>query len=168
MKFSALCLLLCGFLSAAHSQTAITDAAPAGTGDSDAHWRVLISPYTYHYTYDPKHRPVYMIGLERQRDDGWIWGGAYFHNSFGQPSAYGYVGKRFNYLTGVEPLFVQVTGGVLYGYKAPYNDKVPFDRNGWSPGAVLSVGWQITPTWSAQLNFLGNAALMFQFSADLN
>jgi hypothetical protein len=44
---------------------------------------------------------------------------------------------------------------------------VPLNYKGWSPGAVLSVGWQLTPTWSGQLNFLGNSALMFQFSADL-
>jgi len=33
-------------------------------------------------------------------------------------------------------------------------------------GLVASLGWQITPTWSGQVNVLGNSALMFQFSAD--
>jgi len=32
---------------------------------------------------------------------------------------------------------------------------------------VLSVGWQFTPAYSAQLNVLGNSALMFQVSMDL-
>jgi hypothetical protein len=28
------------------------------------------------------------------------------------------------------------------------------------------VGWQFTPRYSAQVDLLGNSALMFQFSAD--
>ena len=31
---------------------------------------------------------------------------------------------------------------------------------------LASLGWQFTPMWSAQVNVLGNSALMFQFSAD--
>ena len=128
---------------------------------------MLASPYTYHYTYNPAHTRVYVLGLERQRADGLMFGGSLFRNSFGQPSAYGYVGQRFDRMLGVDQLFGQLTGGILYGYKAPYENKVPLNYKGWSPGAVLSVGWQLTPTWSGQLNFLGNSALMFQFSADL-
>jgi hypothetical protein len=160
MKISALGLLLC-------AATTVARAQPATTITAADYWRVMASPYTYHYSNDPNHRDVYMIGLEKQRIDGWVWGGSYFRNSFGQPSAYGYVGKRFTNFTDYEPLFAQLTGGILYGYKEPYNRKVPLNYKGWSPGAVLSVGWQFTPMWSGQLNFLGNSALMFQLSADL-
>ncbi len=135
--------------------------------DSGDGWRVLASPFTYHYTYSPDHTRVYALGLERQRADGLVLGGSLFKNSFGQPSAYVYAGQRFDKLLGVDQLFSQLTGGILYGYKEPYNKKVPLDYKGWSPGAVLSLGWQFTPTWSGQLNFLGNSALMFQLSADL-
>ena len=139
-----------------------------GSGwETGSHWRVMYSPYTYHYTYDPLHAYVYMWGLERQRADGFVFGGSAFRNSFGQPSVYAYVGQRFEKLAGVEPLFVQLTGGLLYGYKEPYENKVPLNHNGFSPGAVVSLGWQFTPVLSAQLNFLGTAALMFQISADL-
>ena len=124
------------------------------------------SAYTYHYSNDPNHRHVVMLGVEKQRPDDIIIGGSYFTNSFGQPSLYVYGGKRFNGLTRYEPLFVQVTGGLLYGYKPPYDKKVPLNYKGFSPGAVVSVGWQFTPMYSGQLNFLGNSALMFQFSAD--
>jgi hypothetical protein len=178
MKFVALILSfsLCG-VTAAHSQTsastssAPTEASPALPVPSDAApsgdiWRVMMSPYTLHYSYSPDHKNVYMVGLEHQNADGLVLGGSYFTNSFGQPSAYVYVGWRFDKFTPFEPLFAEVTGGLLYGYKPPYEDKVPFNHNGYSPGAVLSVGWQFTPMFSAQLNFLGNSALMFQFSAD--
>ena len=34
------------------------------------------------------HKPVVLFGMERERPDGIVWGGAIFSNSFGQPSAY--------------------------------------------------------------------------------
>ncbi len=135
--------------------------------DNASFWRVTASPYTYHYSRDPDHTHVYMLGTERQRADGFMFGGTLFQNSFGQPSAYLYVGQRFEGLMGVAPLFAHVTGGLLYGYREPYQNKVPLNYKGFSPGIVPSLGWQFTPVLSAQLNFLGNSALMFQFSADL-
>ncbi len=129
-------------------------------------WRVMVSPYTYHYSQDPDHRDVYMLGVERQRADGMLVGASYFRNSFGQPSAYLYGGKRYDNIFSQERLFAQLTVGLLYGYKEPYENKVPFNHNGYSPGAVASLGWQFSPSYSAQLNFLGNSALMFQLSAD--
>lgn len=136
----------------------------AGSGDN---WRLMLSPYTYHYFRDPAHRPVHMIGLERQRTDGIVWGGTYFSNSFGQPSAYIFGGEHLTDWSAYPQLFAEWTAGLLYGYKGQYANKVPLNHNGFSPGLVLSVGWQFTPTYSAQFNVLGNSALMFQFSADL-
>lgn len=127
----------------------------------------MASPYTFHYSRDSAHRPVRMIGLERQRTDGIVWGGTFFSNSFGQPSVYVYGGERLNGWSEFDQLFAQWTAGVLYGYKGEYKDKVPLNYNGFSPGLVLSVGWQFTPSYSAQVNVLGNSALMFQVSIDL-
>lgn len=138
--------------------------AAALSGDT---WRLMVSPYSFHYSRDPAHRPVRMIGLERQRADGYVWGGTYFSNSFGQPSAYLYGGERLNNWSAYPQLFAQWTVGVLYGYKGEFKDKVPLNHGGFSPGAVLSLGWQFTPAYSAQFNVLGNSALMFQVSIDL-
>lgn len=168
-----LTLVIACFNTAAHSQAMAPIGATPGTPDSSPVvaptgdlWRVMVSPYTYHYSYNPEHRPVYMIGLERQYAGGFVVGGSWFRNSFGQPSAYVYAGRRFDHVGGYASPFVQLTGGVLYGYKPPYENKVPLNHNGFSPGAVLSLGWQFTPMYSAQVNVLGNSALMFQFSAD--
>ena len=150
------------FTTDVHAQApAAVEAAPSGDI-----WRVMGSAYTFHFSRNPNHRHVYMLGLEKQDADKIIVGGTAFTNSFGQPSAYLYVGQRFDKLTSHDPLFVQVTAGLLYGYKPPYEKKVPLNYKGFSPGAVLSVGWQFTPMVSAQVNFLGNSALMFQVSAD--
>lgn len=129
-------------------------------------WRLVGSPYTYHFSPDPDHRHVYMLGLVRQRADGLIVGGTAFRNSFGQPSAYVYLGQRFDRMAGIECLFAEVGGGLLYGYKPPYDHKVPLNHRGFSPGLVPSLGWKLAPGVAAQLNFLGTAALMFQFSVD--
>lgn len=156
----------CFTTTAAHPQAAEPAAAAPDTMPADGTWRVIASPYTYHYSYNPEHRHVYMIGLERQYAGGFVMGGSWFRNSFGQPSAYVYAGRRFDHVGGYASPFVQLTGGLLYGYKPPFENKVPLNRNGFSPGAVLSLGWQFTPMYSAQVNVLGNSALMFQFSAD--
>lgn len=180
MKFlaSTFALVFGGMAAAAHSQTASSTASlPAATTAATATatpeavpagdiWRVMVSPYTWHYHYSADHRSVYMLGLEKQRADGLVVGGSWFRNSFGQPSAYVYAGHRFRNFTPYEPLFAQLTAGVLYGYKPPFENKVPLNHNGFSPGAVLSVGWQFTPMISTQVNFLGNSALMFQVAAD--
>jgi hypothetical protein len=133
--------------------------------DSGSQWRLMASNYTYHFSHDPEHHHVYMLGLQRERADGLLLGGTVFRNSFGQPSAYLYVGQRFDQVAGVDALFGQLTGGLLYGYKPPYERKVPLNYQGFSPGIVPGLGWKFTPALSAQLNFLGNSAVMFQLSA---
>ena len=133
------------------------------------YWRLTASPYTAHFhkDNDGEHEPIYMIGLERQFRSGWLVGGTYFSNSFGQPSAFVYVGERINNFTRFDKLFAQWTAGILYGYKEPYEDKVPFNYKGFSPGVVVALGWQFTREFSVQANLLGTAGMMFQLSIDL-
>ena len=143
-----------------------TVAAPAAeTARVDDVWRLMYSPATYHYSRDPDHRYVWMVGIERERPNGVVSGFTYFSNSFGQPSAYAYVGQRLTDFSEWNRLYAQWTAGLIYGYKAPFDDKVPLNYKGFSPGLVLTVGWQLTPAVSTQVNVLGNSALMFQVSA---
>lgn len=168
MKVHSLSICLCAALLApavTWAQNAASATQPAAEAAGPI-WRVMASPYTYHWSRDPDHRDVYMIGLERQGVDKVVWGGSYFRNSFGQPSGYLYGGKRYDNIFSQDKLFAQWTVGLLYGYKPPYDHKVPLNHNGFSPGAVFSLGWQFSPTYSAQVNVLGNSALMFQVSAD--
>jgi len=161
MKLTSLLLALGAMCAVAPAM-----AQSSSSEEQGVIWRLGMSPYTYHWSRDPDHRDVYMIGLERQNADKVVWGASYFRNSFGQPSGYLYGGKRYDSIFSYDKLFAQWTVGLLYGYKPPYDHKVPLNHNGYSPGAVLSLGWQFTPTYSAQVNVLGNSALMFQFSAD--
>jgi hypothetical protein len=57
-----------------------------------------------------------------------------FSNSFGQPSAYAFAGQRYLDPFGFENWYLQWTAGLLYGYVGEYEDKVPLNYKGFSPG----------------------------------
>jgi hypothetical protein len=132
--------------------------------DDPGSYRLMVSPITGHFRPSPEHKHVYALGLERQRDDGRIVGAAYFRNSFGQPSAYVYVGHHFEGVFGVPQWNAQWSAGLLYGYVGKYKNKVPLNVNGFSPGALISTGWQFTKSTSVELHMLGDAAVMLQLS----
>ncbi len=130
--------------------------------------RLIASPYTLHWSPSENHRPTWMFGAEKQYAGGLVLGAAYFSNSFGQDSATIYRGRRLNNWSSYDKLYAQWTAGLMYGYKPPYNDEVPLNFRGFSPLVVLSLGWQFTPKYAMQLNALGTAAVMFQFSMEMN
>ncbi len=158
---AGLALGLCAALAAPASaqQQSSSPLIPTETA-----WELTVAPYVYHFSNDPNHKYAWLIGLERQRADGWLWGGAYFSNSFGQESGTAYVGYIWNNLFNQPALYAKLAAGIMYGYVAPYEDKVPFNHNGWSPMVVPTAGWRFTPTDAVQLSLLGTAGLMFSYS----
>jgi hypothetical protein len=141
---------------------------PKDAPENDAYWRLTFSPLAVHYHYEPTHRYVWGVGVERQRADDWLAGLAYFRNSFGQPSGFAYVGKRYPGLFGNEQVFGQLSGGILYGYRGEYKNEVPYNHHGFSPGAMASLGWQFDRNRAVTVHFLGTAAFMVQLSYDLH
>jgi hypothetical protein len=130
--------------------------------------QVQVSPFTYHYTYDEKHRQVQMVGLERERVNGKLDGITFFTNSFGQPSVYLYPwGDTYHNLGGYPSLTFKWTAGLLYGYVEPYENKVPLNYKGFSPGAIVALAYEFKPGWSAQIDLLGTAAMMFQLNMQI-
>jgi hypothetical protein len=151
---SLLAVLTCGAFLNIPGRTAY--ALEDGTRES-----IFVSPYTKHYNYNPAHRPVWLVGLEQQLSDNSLRGAAFFSNSFGQESLYLFPwGGRFDNTFGVNGLYVKWTAGFIYGYKAPYEDKVPFNHRGISPAVIPSVGYQVNNDWSAEAYLLGKAAFM--------
>lgn len=151
----------CGLAAAPSAVLAQQEESMLG---GPGHWRLALSPYTLHFNPSDEHRPVWAIGVERQADTGWLYGGSYFSNSFGQPSGYIYLGQRYEQLFDRPPLYFQWSAGLLYGYRGKYKNKVPLNYNGFSPGALVSLGWEFTHQSAGQLNLLGDAGLMFQYS----
>jgi hypothetical protein len=135
------------------------------------HWELAIAPFALHWSYNSEHRNVYLLGLDRVSPgapswsgaDATFWGFAAFTNSFGQPSAYAYGGYRWDGLFGLPALYLKVTGGILYGYKGEYKDKVPLNHNGFSPAIIPAIGYRLTPNDSLQVGMLGTAGLIFSY-----
>jgi hypothetical protein len=121
------------------------------------------SPYTHHFSNNPEHKKVVLVAIDEQLPGDRLCGISFFSNSFGQPSVYVYAGQQFNNLWGVPKLYAKVTGGIMYGYVSPYENKVPLNHNGFSPAIIPTVGYKLTPHDSVQLKFLGTAALMFSY-----
>ena len=141
----------------------------ASVSSSDAneryHWELSVSPYTLHWKHDPDHRRVGLIGIERHDTaDNSLWGFSVFPNSFGQPSAYAYYGHQWNGIAGHDPLYFKLSGGIIYGYKGEYADKVPFNHKGFAPVLIPAVGYRFTPRDAVQAAVLGTAGEMFSYN----
>ena len=132
-----------------------------------ARWRAVIGPFAVHYSSSGDHKPVVLFGMEHERTDGILWGGAVFTNSFGQPSAYVFGGQRLYGWSPWAPMYAEWSAGLLYGYVGEYQHKVPLNYQGFSPGLVAGVGWQFTPRYAGQVNALGTSGLMFLISVEL-
>jgi hypothetical protein len=153
------CIVLAAFLTCAWTARAdvFTD------GDQVM---LQIGPYVYHRNKEPYHNSQPMLfGVEWESASRWELGASYFKNSFYQPSVYIYAGKRWFLGSGDNGFFVKLTGGPLYGYKDPYEDKVPLNSNGLGLAIIPAIGYQYQRA-NAQLVILGTAAVMLSFGYD--
>lgn len=120
-------------------------------------WRFQTSLYTHHWSEDPDHNNTQkLIDFEFETTKKWSYGFAWFDNSFGQPSQYLYAGYYWD-LFGTEWAYVKVTGGLLHGYKEPFEDKIPFNGLGIAPAIVPSIGVRYKRVFT-ELQILGGAA----------
>lgn len=128
---------------------------------------VQAAPDVIHYSNDPDHADhSWLVGLEWQSAENWLGGAAYFNNSFDQKSQYIYFGKVWPVEAVNENLYVKLTGGLLLGYKKPYENKIPINWDGVGLGALPAIGYKFGDA-SIQINFLGTAGVMFTFGYDL-
>jgi len=138
--------------------------APQADRTPSEYWVLTLSPYTYHWSYDPQHAHVILAALERHRADESFAGLSLFRNSFGQPSAYAFYGWRWNNIVPHNPaLYAKLSLGVIYGYLPPYEDKVPLNYHGFSPGIIPALGYRLNRNDALQINILGNAGLTFSY-----
>ena len=134
-------------------------------GDGD---RVMLEfgPYVAHWVDNDSHNQwPRLVGVEWESGSHWLGGAAFFRNSYYQNAAYLYAGKRW-FLDRVNPnLYVKLTAGVVYGYKDPYEDRLPVNDNGYGLGIVPALGYQLGRA-NAQIVFLGTAGAAFTFGYD--
>lgn len=134
------------------------------------HVFVQYNPYSVHFHPSPEHvNHNHLINLEYQRmgetrlfgDTGrHLIGYAWFKNSFGQPCWYAYYGREWDLDQWIPLTYAKVSAGILHGYDDQYKNKIPFNKYGYAPGIVPSIGvrWHDI---SAEAIILGFNGLMF-------
>jgi len=121
-------------------------------------WYIFTSLYTKHFDPDPDHvNNQKALGIETQMKNNWVIGVAAFDNSFGQPSQYLYTGYKWD-LFGSRLWYFKLTGGLLHGYKEPYEDKIPLNGLGIAPAILPTLGFQYK-FFVTEVNLAGTAAL---------
>ena len=121
-------------------------------------WRFSTSLYTKHWDPDPEHvNNSKLLGIEFETTNRWIYGFAHFDNSFGQPSQYLFAGYSWP-LFSKDWAYFKVTGGLLHGYKEPYEDKIPLNKLGIAPAIVPAFGLRYKRVYT-ELQILGTAAV---------
>lgn len=73
-----------------------------------------------------------------------------------------YGGKRWFIPPVSENLYVKVAGALVYGYRKPYENKLPINHDGYGLAIVPAVGYQFGRA-NVQLVFLGSAAAVVTF-----
>ena len=134
------------------------DTSTQSSGWSVDRWYIFTSIYTLHTDPEPEHvNNQKMLGIEAQMTNNWLFGFASFDNSFGQRSEYLYAGYKWA-LFRSEHWYFKLTGGLLYGYKEPYEDKIPLNGLGIAPIILPVLGFRYK--WFAtEVSFAGTAAL---------
>src|SRR5690606_35605318 len=113
------------------------------------------------WRFDEEHRQVMLVSLSRLLPDQRLCGAALFTNSFGQPSAYAYMGKTWHDLVPGRPqIYATLTAGIIYGYVGEYKDKVPLNVGGFAPAIIPSVGYRFHRHLGLEVQILGTAAFM--------
>jgi len=123
------------------------------------------SIYTGHFNPSDDHvnhsylvNPEYRFS-ESWLDGQWIAGAGFFSNSFGQASQYVYGGLLWRPFVEAQPLYFKLTAGLLHGYKAPYDEKIPFNKYGVAPAILPSMGYCYV-RYCSELIIFGTAGLM--------
>ncbi len=154
---------LVGIVLLAHGTTSHAEEPASDNG----RLTLVFGPYGYHTSYDADHNNyLWLTGLEWEpRGSKLEFGAAYFRNSFDQDSVYAYVGKRWFFSDDWQRVFVNLTGGPLYGYRGDHENKVPFNHNGLGVAIIPGIGYQYRSV-NAQMVILGTAGLVATFGYD--
>jgi len=136
------CLACALLVFSAHSyaEEDTTIEADESSGWKISGWNIQTSLYTKHWDSDPDHtNHQKLIGPELVFENNYLVGLAIFRNSFDQPSQFLYIGKTWR-LFRTEWLYFKLVGGLLHGYKKPFEDKIPFNGLGVAPAILPSFG----------------------------
>ena len=154
---AAICLCLLAGVSFAH----------ADIFDEGDRLMVQVGPYVYHRLDNTGHNQwPHIIGVEYETASNWLAGAVSFENSYYQDAALLYGGKRWFIPPISENLYVKVVGALVYGYKKPYEIKLPINHDGYGLAIAPVVGYQFGRA-NVQLVFLGTAGAVVTVGYDM-
>lgn len=157
MKNSLFLIYLSGLLWCSNV-LADGESTPGENAWSIRDWTIMTSVYTAHFDPDPDHvNSQKLIGVEVGFENDWLAGFASFDNSFGQRSQFAYMGKSWP-IAHSRLWYFKLMGGLLHGYKEPYENKIPLNGLGVAPGIIPSLGFRYKRVL-AEVNLLGTAAV---------
>ncbi|MDJ0778345.1 MAG: sn-glycerol-3-phosphate transporter [Gammaproteobacteria bacterium] len=137
----AFALALLAAFSCARAADGMSWLQPLTDSEVD-HRSFYSSLLTRHYDPEPDHNnDQNLLGYETHFQNRYLWGFAMFDNSFGQESQYAYLGRKYRAFES-DRWYYKITGGMLHGYKEPYEDKIPFNEFGIAPAVIPSIGYQ--------------------------
>jgi hypothetical protein len=157
-------LWVCSAVVATAALQAHAQQSMLGDVQQAKYTELVAGPLAVHFSNEQAHKHVVLLGFEQGAANGWLYGVAAFRNSFGQPSAYLYYGHRWDGIFGKPSLYLKLSGGLLYGYKGKYENKVPFNHHGLGVGIIPAVGYQLTPKDAVQAGLLGTAGMIFTYN----
>ena len=128
---------------------------------------VEVGPYVYHRLDNDGHNQwPHIIGLEYETASHWLAGATSFENSYYQNAATLYGGKRWFIPPISENFYVKVFGALVYGYKKPYENKLPINHDGYGFAIAPAIGYQFGRS-NVQLMLLGTAAAVVTVGYDI-
>jgi hypothetical protein len=158
-------------LGAETSADAKADASEQDSVWSKRNGKLMLqyAPNTIHWNYSTDHaKQSWLVGAEYIWTNRWLVGVSYFNNSFDQKCQLiygGYSWKLFG--TPQSHAYLKVGGGLIIGYRKPYENKIPINSSdGVGLGVIPALGYQFG-RFNVQMNVLGTAGLMFTMGVDL-
>lgn len=107
-----------------------------------------------------------LIGIEAEKQARHSFGVSLFNNSFDQFCQYYYYGYKWQLPSISKSSHFKLTAGLIHGYKDKYEDKIPFNNNGWAPAIIPSIGWK-HDRLGFDVFILGDTGLMFTLGYDI-
>ena len=124
----------------AFAQTVEADTAPPESAPHNIYFGTSIA--TRHFRPNPEHNNTqHLLNLEWNYRDNTVVGGAYFKNSYRQPTTLVYWGKKYHPFDASPNTYVKVVGGLIHGYKDEYQNNIPLNKYGTAPVVLPAVGY---------------------------
>ena len=125
--------------------------------------RISLGTYT-HFNSKPEHEnDKIILNYDYFYSNNNFYGLALFNNSFGQFSQYIYKGHKFD--SKFNKIHIEISYGILHGYKDKYQDRIPINtEEGFGIALIPSVYYTKNKNHFFALSLMGSAGLILSYA----